>query len=151
MYLPARPEAIRHEEVSPPALQRGEGKILVMDDEEGVRDVLTQMLALLGYEVESARNGSEAIALYRRAAEAGAPFVAVILDLIVMDGMGGREAMVQLRELDPQVNAIVSSGYSNDAIMANYAHYGFRDVLTKPYQLADLSAVLQRVIRSPRA
>jgi CheY-like chemotaxis protein len=101
--------------------------------------------------VETARNGTEAIALYRRAQEAGTPFVAVILDLLVMDGMGGREAIGHLRALDPRVNAIVSSGYSNDAIMANFAQYGFRDVLSKPYQLADLSAVLQRVIPQPRS
>jgi len=146
IYLPARPEAVGRGQEATTVLRTGQGKILVMDDEEVVRGVLDQMLTQLGYEVESAREGAEAIALYRHAKEAGAPFTAVILDLVVAGGMGGRETMAQLRELDPQIRAIVSSGYSNDAVMADVPRYGFSGVLPKPYQLAELSAVLQSVV-----
>jgi two-component system cell cycle sensor histidine kinase/response regulator CckA len=145
IYLPARPEAVGHAKEAT-TLQIGQGKLLVMDDEEVTRNVLSQMLTHLGYEVETARDGAEAIVLYRHAQEAGAPFAAVILDLVVIGGMGGREAIAKLRELDPQIRAIVSSGYSDDAIMADFSHYGFRSVLPKPYKLAELSAVLQCVI-----
>jgi CheY-like chemotaxis protein len=78
--------------------------------------------------------------------EAGAPFDAVIMDLTVPGGMGGREAMERLLEIDPTVTAIVSSGYSNDPVMANYREYGFQAVLTKPYQLHDLEQVVRRVV-----
>jgi two-component system, cell cycle sensor histidine kinase and response regulator CckA len=146
IYLPARPEAVGPAKEATTAPQIGQGKLLVMDDEEVTRNVLSEMLTHLGYEVETARDGAEGIALYRHAQEVGAPFAAVILDLVVAGGMGGREAIAKLRELDPQIKAIASSGYSNDAVMADFSHYGFSGVLPKPYKLAELSAVLQCVI-----
>jgi CheY-like chemotaxis protein len=123
-----------------------QGKILVMDDEEVIRHVTSQMLIQLGYTVESARDGAEAIALYHRAKAAGQPFTAMIMDLTIPAGMGGKDTIAELRRLDPTVKAIVSSGYSNDQVMANFRQYGFSGVLAKPYQLAELQAVLQRVI-----
>jgi CheY-like chemotaxis protein len=119
-----------------------------MDDEEAIRILLREMLLRLGYEVESASDGAEAIDLYRHAQEAGQPFAAVVMDLVVPGGMGGKEAISKLRALDPEVKAIVSSGYSNDPIMADFPHYGFCGVLPKPYQLSELSAVLQQVLTS---
>jgi CheY-like chemotaxis protein len=104
------------------------------------------MLSRLGYAVESAREGAEALALYRRAKEAGRPFDAVIMDLVIIGGMAGKEAIDKLREMDPQVKAIVSSGYSNDPVLADFQRYGFQGALAKPYHLEELSTVLQQVI-----
>jgi PAS domain S-box-containing protein len=124
----------------------GQGRILVMDDEEVIREVASQMLSFIGYEVELAKDGAEAIKLYRSATENGAPFDAVIMDLTVPGGMGGKEAVKRLREIDPQANVIASSGYSNDPIMADYATYGFDGVVAKPYRLEELSKVVHHVM-----
>jgi PAS domain S-box-containing protein len=146
IYLPARPDATVSREGAMPRMQTGQGKILIMDDEEVIRILLSSMLSRLGYTVESAREGAEALALYRRAQEAGEPFDAVIMDLMIIDGMDGKEAIDKLREMDPQVKAIVSSGYSNDQVLADFQRYGFQGVLAKPYHLEELSTVLQQVI-----
>ena len=124
----------------------GEGKVLLMDDEEAIRKVAGNMLKHLGYEVEFAEEGAQAIELYKKARESGDPFDLVILDLTVPGGMGGKEAIQKLLEIDPEVKAIVSSGYSNDPIMADYRKYGFRGVIAKPYKLRELSEELHRVI-----
>ena len=120
-----------------------------MDDEEVIRNLLSSMLSRLGYAVESAREGAEAVALYRRAKEQGTPFDVVIMDLVIVDGMDGKEAIDKLRDIDPQVKAIVSSGYSNDPVLADFQRYGFQGVLAKPYHLEELSTVLQQVIHRP--
>lgn len=125
---------------------RGE-RILVMDDEEIVRDVTGQMLTTLGYEAGFARDGAEAVRLFREAKESGRPFEAVIMDLTIPGGMSGREAIQRLREMDPRVRAIVSSGYSNDPIMSNYRDYGFSAVIAKPYRLTDLGKTVQKVLK----
>jgi PAS domain S-box-containing protein len=125
----------------------GQGKILFMDDQPNIREMTMQMLDDLGYEVRVAREGGEAIKLYEEAQESGHPFDAVILDLTVPGGMGGDEAIRKLREIDPEVKAIVSSGYSNDLIMSEYREYGFRDVVAKPYEIKKLSWVLHKVMR----
>ena len=119
---------------------------LVMDDEEIVRDVTGEMLNILGYEVELTIDGSEAIELYSRARECGQSFEAVILDLTVPGGMGGKKAIKKLLEIDPEVKAIVSSGYSNDPVMAEFREYGFRGFIAKPYKIQELSEVLHRLI-----
>ena len=150
VYLLASPASLPPQEVVRLPLVAGQHKILVMDDEEIVRTVLTQMLTQLGYIVESARDGAEAILLYRRAKDVGQPFTVVLMDLTIATGMGGTETMAEIRQVDPEVKAIVSSGYSNDPVMANFRHYGFSGVLAKPYQLAELQAVLQNVIGDRR-
>lgn len=122
------------------------GKVLVMDDEENIREVIGEMLDFIGYETEFARDGAEAVALYARALGSGEPFAAVILDLTIPGGMGGKEAVEKLRALDPGVRAIVSSGYSNDPIMSDYLGFGFRGIITKPYKLTELKKVLSEVI-----
>jgi PAS domain S-box-containing protein len=127
---------------SPP----GPARILIMDDDRKIRSIVERFLKSIGYEAVSASNGSEAIQRYRAEREAGAPFDAVIMDLTVQGGMGGREAMQQLLAIDPSVRAIVSSGYCNDPVMANYREYGFQAVLAKPYQLNDLQQVINRVV-----
>ena len=124
----------------------GTGKILAMDDEEMIRDLLRQMLSRLGYAVELARDGNEAIDLYRRAMDSGEPFDAVILDLTVPGAMGGTETILKLRLMDANVKAIVSSGYSNDPVMSDYKKYGFSGVVTKPYNIEALGRALEELL-----
>lgn len=146
IFLPATDKEYSTEEETEEQIYEGRGKILVMDDEEQVRNVVGQMLACLGYQTVFAADGDEAIQLYADAAESGGSFDAVILDLTVPGGMGGKETISVLLRIDPQVKAIVSSGYSNDPIMSVYKESGFYGVLEKPYRLNQLSDVLHRVI-----
>jgi PAS domain S-box-containing protein len=125
---------------------RGTGKILVMDDEDIVRDVLHRSLTHLGYTVVSARNGNETITLYEQALKSSKCFDAVIMDLTIPGGMGGKETLTKLRQIDPRVKAIVSSGYSDDPIMASFKDYGFCGVVSKPYTLKTLSEIVHTVI-----
>jgi PAS domain S-box-containing protein len=124
----------------------GIGRVLVMDDEEPVREALQAMLDELGYMAECAENGVEAVDLYRKRKEEGTPFAAVILDLTIPGGVGGKEAITALLKIDPDVKAVVSSGYSTDPVMANYLEYGFSAVLTKPYLLQDMSRVFKELL-----
>ncbi|KAF0144003.1 MAG: PAS domain S-box [Nitrospirae bacterium] len=133
IYLPAI-EAEQQEEVRP-AVARilRKGKILLMDDEEIVRMVNTKMIKDLGHEVETAEHGEEAIEKYRKAQDSGEPFDIVILDLTVRGGMGGQDAIKELLRLDSGVKAVVSSGYSEDAVLSDSKSCGFKAYLTKPY------------------
>ena len=128
----------------------GYGRVLIMDDEEIVREIAIEMLGYLGCKPVAARDGSEAIELYLQAREEGRPFDALIMDLTIAGGMGGKEAITRLREIDPAVRAIVSSGYANDPIMANFREYGFSGVVPKPYKLHELSATLGKILRQGR-
>jgi PAS domain S-box-containing protein len=124
------------------------GRILFMDDEEPICRMATTMLQRLGCEVESACDGQQAVDLYRAALEAERPFAVVVMDLTVPGGMGGLEALAGLHALDPAVRAIVSSGYSNDPVLANYRDYGFSGRVAKPYELADFGRVLREVLEA---
>lgn len=117
-----------------------------MDDEEIVKEVLGKMLGHLGYEAEFASEGAEALGLYAEAKESDRPFDAVILDLTIPGGMGGKEAVQQLKMMDPQVRALASSGYSDDLVMADFNKYGFSKIIAKPYKIAELSKVLEEVL-----
>jgi PAS domain S-box-containing protein len=128
------------------AVSHGSGRVLVMDDEEDIRELTQAILEELGYTVESVENGSEAVDLYRKRKEEGAPFAAVILDLTIPGGVGGKEAIEKLLKIDPDIKAVVSSGYSTDPIMAKYRDYGFCAVLAKPYRPQDISKVLQELL-----
>jgi signal transduction histidine kinase len=146
IYLPALPD-------TPPVRRETTGshptrtsRILVVDDDDSLRRIVPQMLAHLGYEAVGAATGEEALVLYQQAQETDQPFAAVVMDLIIEGGMGGEEAMSKLRAFDPEVRAIVSSGYSNAPVMADFQRYGFRGVLAKPYDMAELAAALQHVI-----
>jgi CheY-like chemotaxis protein len=125
----------------------GSGRILLMDDEDSIRELGREMVSALGYEVVLATDGNEAISIYRPAKDSSYPFDAVILDLTVPGGMGGAETIERLLEIDPEIKAVVSSGYSNDPIMSDYTKYGFRGVVAKPYTLKALSRVLDSVIK----
>ncbi|MDP2044754.1 MAG: response regulator, partial [Deltaproteobacteria bacterium] len=146
IYLPAGERQVIPQPEEERGLLVGKGKILVMDDEEMVQKVLGGMLARLGYEAEFAGDGSEAIKMFVQAQEVGQAFAAVILDLTVPGGMGGKEAMAKLLEIGPQIKAIVSSGYSDDSIMADFPKYGFSGVIAKPYRISDLGKILNQVI-----
>jgi CheY-like chemotaxis protein/anti-sigma regulatory factor (Ser/Thr protein kinase) len=122
------------------------GRILVMDDEEMIRMVSGEMLAALGHEAAFAENGETALEAYRATREAGRPFDVVILDLTVRGGMGGLETLRRLVELDPDVKAVVSSGYSDDTVLTNYLEQGFRAFLKKPYEIEDLQNTLHAVL-----
>ena len=143
IYLPAS------EKVSPvkkrakeKLLQSGE-KILIMDDDQAVLKIATQMLNMMGFKTETATNGQEAVALYKKAQKDNCPFDAVVLDLTVPGGMGGKETVKQLADIDPEVKAVVSSGYANDSIMADYKRHGFRSVVSKPYDIEKLGEALR--------
>ncbi|HUJ18397.1 MAG TPA: PAS domain S-box protein [Nitrospirota bacterium] len=127
-------------------LIRGTGRVLIMDDEEIVRDAAGKILQASGYETEFATEGNDAVELYRKAIDRGQRFDVVILDLTVPGGTGGRETMKRLLELDPAVRAIVSSGYSHDPIMANFRDYGFLGVIVKPYTVREMSEAVHNVM-----
>ena len=150
LYLPASAHPLDPTPATPsPPVVRQE-TILVMDDDAAIRDVLVDMLTQLGYQSQCVREGAEAVALYQQARDMGQPFAAVLLDLTIPGGMGGRETVAHLRAIDPQVRAIVSSGYATDPLMAHYSAYGFRGVLGKPYTVEGLEEVLQRVLEDRR-
>jgi len=119
-----------------------------MDDEEVVRDVLCTMLDHLGYRADGASDGAEAIEKFSTARKGGDPFEAVILDLTVRDGMGGQEALEKLRQLDPDLKAIVSSGYSRHPVIGDHKAYGFAGAIVKPCGIHDLEALLHVVLPS---
>ncbi|HUH79611.1 MAG TPA: response regulator [Methanoregula sp.] len=123
------------------------GKVLLMDDEQIILDVTHEVLKFLGYEVMFARDGDTAIELYKREKSNGSPFDIVILDLSVPEGMGGKETIMRLRALDPGVKAVVSSGYSNDPVVQDFADYGFAGRLTKPYKINDMKEILEDLIK----
>ena len=124
----------------------GKGKILVMDDEAIISLAVAHNLKKLKYEVETARDGAEAIDLYKGAMESGEHFDAVIMDLTIPGGMGGKEAIKKLLEIDPEARAIVASGYCNDPVMSDFKEYGFSEVIEKPYEISELIEKLNRVM-----
>ena len=126
-------------------LQMKNGKILVMDDSADIRFIFTKMLNRLGYEVEIARDGSEAILQFKNAIEVENPFDAVIMDLKIADGMGGEEAIKLLLELDPEAKIILCSGSVTDVVMIGYREYGISAVIRKPFKMVDLVNALQVV------
>jgi CheY-like chemotaxis protein len=118
-----------------------------MDDEDNVRETAEMILSHYGYEVAEAGDGLETINLYKQAKEAGRPFDVVIMDLTIKGGMGGKEAINELLKIDSDAKVIVSSGYSNDPIMADFRKYGFSGVVAKPYKVEELIKTLDRVLQ----
>ena len=146
IYLPATLNASFAQGEDEAQLAAGKGKILIMDDEKGIRDVLQALLEHIGYTSRYAPDGAKAVEMYVEAIEDRQPFDVIILDLTIPGGMGGKETMEKMREVDPGVKAIVSSGYSNDPVMANYRRYGFKGIVPKPYRIEELSQVLHDVL-----
>jgi PAS domain S-box-containing protein len=145
VYLPASVK--KHIDRLATSLIKGQGKILVMDDEVSLRKMMGVMLGILGYSVEFAKDGNEAMQMVRQAKESGAPFDAAILDLTIPGGLGGKDAIKPLLEIDPSLKAIVFSGYSDDPVLANFAQYGFKGMLVKPFKSQALGKVLHDVLQ----
>jgi len=146
IYLPASKKDLPKQKVKEEKPLAGKGRILVMDDEEIIRGVVGSMLESLGYQVEFAENGAEAVEKYRRNVQSGTPFDLVILDLTVPGRMGGKEAVKWVLDIDPDAKVVVSSGYSDDPVMADFRRYGFKGVIPKPYDVNELSKVLHNLI-----
>ena len=149
-YLPAARGKVPEEGVERKFFLEGNKRILVMDDDDLVRNVIDRMLTQCGCTASFARDGEEMIRVYKEGLENGTPFDAVIIDLIIAGGMGGREAVRQLLEMDPHAKAIVSSGYSDDSIMSSFKTFGFSGALAKPYSISELGRVLYDVIFSDK-
>lgn len=155
IYLPAAEKKVEKPIAEQPSAdaapligsgQRPTKKILVMDDEESLRNLAQKMLERLEYEVEVVKDGLEALEKYKRYMDSGKPFDAVILDLTIKGGMGGEQTIQELLKIDPDVKAIVSSGYYNDPVMTEFDKYGFKGAMAKPYQKVDLENVLKTLL-----
>jgi PAS domain S-box-containing protein len=148
IYLPASasPAIVSGEETAE-VTAAGKEKILVMDDEEVVSAVVGEMLEHLGYDASFAKDGEQALAMYSEALTSGRPFDAIIMDLTIPGGMGGKVAIGKLMEMDPDARAIVSSGYSDDPVMADFRRYGFAGMIVKPFNLEKLGEQVSRVLR----
>ena len=121
------------------------GRILLMDDDDLIREITSLMLMRLGYDSELSQEGAEAINLYERAMNSVHPFSAVIVDLKVKSGLDGLDTIKGLKVMDPQVKAIVSSGSTNDPVMKRFKEYGFQGVLPKPYKMKDIEDALYKI------
>jgi CheY-like chemotaxis protein len=147
IYLPAAATVLKQVSPEPWANQSTRsGKILIMDDEPMICEVAGALINSLGHQVDFAADGEEAFAKFRAALQSGNPFDAAILDLTIRGGLGGAETVKKLQSIDPGVKAVVSSGYADNAVVANYRDYGFAAILNKPYNLDGLRHVLHTVL-----
>ncbi|HNB57509.1 MAG TPA: response regulator, partial [bacterium] len=147
LYLPASKFAVQQPRPQEPQALLSNGRILVMDDEESIREMASNMLNHLGFDAVSAKSGEEAVAMYEDARARNKAFDAIIMDLTIPGGLGGKDAMARILSIDPAVCGIVSSGYSNDPVMADHTRYGFQGILPKPYFINDLSRVLNQLLK----
>lgn len=150
LYLPASNQKYFHAKITKDEIKvPGKTlKILVMDDEEMIRMVVTDMLKKQGFSIETANDGEQAIKLYRQSFESGQPFEVVIMDLTIPGGMGGKEAVTEILKIDPEAKVIVSSGYSENPVMANHKKYGFKGITVKPYTIEQLLNEIILVLES---
>ncbi len=146
VYLPVSHHTITTEAIAAMTLVPGTGRILIMDDDEAVRSSLGLILKECGYEVAYSTNGRETVEKYEKAMEQSSPYDAVLMDLTIPGGMGGTEAVRILRTIDPDVKAVVLSGYSNDSVLSNFSDYGFSEALQKPCSPEKLSATLSSLL-----
>jgi PAS domain S-box-containing protein len=151
LYLPAAQNLEMPVEEPPKVVTEatpGSGRVLVVDDEDAIRDLVEFTLTRLGYDVSQAATALQGVNMYKDSLRAGKRFDLVILDLTLPGGMGGKEALKKLIEIDPTVNAIVSSGYATDATMSRYQDFGFRGCIAKPYEAAELGKIVHDMIES---
>ncbi|MFI5304966.1 MAG: PAS domain S-box protein [Nitrospiria bacterium] len=148
IFLPAWSDQVLSIKENTKSLVFGKGRVLIMDDEEPVRNVGEEILKHLGFEVVSATGGGEVLELYRKAKLSGRPFDLVILDLTIPGGMGGKETMQKLIEMDPEVKGVVSSGYSDNLVMSEFQKYGFRGIVPKPYKIEEFSQAVAAAMNS---
>ncbi len=148
VYLPASSgEVVLSPGKAPGIPVRGEGRVLVIDDEAFIRKTAGEMLRRMGFQVSTAEDHEEGIALYRTAIREELLFKVVIMDLTIPGGLGGREALERLRQIDPEARVIVSSGYSQDPVMARFRGYGFSGMVAKPYRIEDLAEAISGVLK----
>jgi PAS domain S-box-containing protein len=149
VYLPASAESIVKKETVF-ARHKGSGTIIVMDDEEVIRDTLCQMLALMGYTVACKNDGREALDFYKNEKNKdGHKFAAMIFDLTVPGGMGGIDAVKEVRKLDNKIPVFVTSGYADDPVLKNPVTYGFTASISKPFTIEELSEMLNKNVKAP--
>jgi len=146
IYLPASQSDFKSPEEQKESKHKGQGKILIMDDQEAILKMVGRMLKSMGYQTSFAIDGSQAVKIYKETHKTEDAFDAVILDLTVPGGMGGMKTVTELLKIDSNVKAIVSSGYSNDPVMSNYKDYGFCGVVPKPYTKAQLAEILYKIL-----
>jgi signal transduction histidine kinase/ActR/RegA family two-component response regulator len=146
VYLPRSNDEVYGTDSPKMKLVTGKAKILLMDDEQTIVQLTQEMLSMLGHHVDVANEGTQAVELYHRALETSHPYDLLIVDLTVPGGMGGKEVIEILGKSDPKIKAIVSSGYSNDPIMANYKQHGFTGVVSKPYTVQELCKAINQAL-----
>ena len=147
IYLPAsKGKQTVHLKKSVEPHTAGQSKIIIMDDEKMVREIVQEMLSNVGYEVVAAKDGNETLQLYQKAKNDGKPFDLIIMDLTIPGGMGGKDAVKEIHKIDPETKVIVSSGYSNDPVMANFSEYGFCAAMVKPFQMRELMEFVDKTI-----
>ncbi len=144
LYLPAAPDADHREKMKSMPVHRGTGTIVVMDDEEVMRDTTQKMLQSLGYRVIAVPNGAEALAYFTAETQAHRAIAGMIFDLTIPGAMGGKEALDEVRKIDRKVPVFVASGYAEDPIMANPQKYGFAASICKPFVKTDLINLLNK-------
>ncbi|HQO58502.1 MAG TPA: ATP-binding protein [Candidatus Omnitrophota bacterium] len=146
VYLPATHREVESEITMTLDIVQGQGRVLVLDDESLLRELFGQFLFRFGFEVVLTTSGEEAVEKFREAQEQGRPFSLVVLDLTIRGGMGGKDTLQELQKIDPRVKAIVTSGYSNDPVMSQYQKYGFKGMLTKPFNFDELNIIIRQVL-----
>jgi PAS domain S-box-containing protein len=146
IYLPVSKSAVVQRSETQAPVTKGNGRILLMDDEAVIRDVSKEVLEFLGYEASLAKDGESMLEIFKKANAEGKPFDVVILDLTIPGGPGGKEVVKELTKIDPAIKVIAASGYSNDPVMANYKAYGFNGILPKPFTIKDVGFVLKKVL-----
>jgi CheY-like chemotaxis protein len=146
--LPAARKLSAGEKTPMPASEPRHGRVLVMDDEDGVREVLGQTLEGMGHSAEMAEDGQKAIEIYKKAQSLGRHFDVVLLDLTIREGMGGQEAIQALLKIDPNVKAIAMSGYIDSPVILDPGRHGFKAAMEKPFDAGKLQEILSRVIGS---
>lgn len=146
VYLPKADAPVEVQARRAPSLRFGTGRVLFMDDDPKISALTATMLDSLDYKYDLAKNGEEAIVLYKRYLNIGRPYDAVIMDLTIVGGMGGEECFAELKKIDPDVRAIVASGYDNDEMAREFLDKGFCGYLTKPYRVTELGKLLKAVL-----
>jgi signal transduction histidine kinase/ActR/RegA family two-component response regulator len=146
LYIPAVPGEKPSAGVEVYEISYGEGRVLIMDDDEMIIEILTEMLEHVGYEVLASRHGEEALEIFRNEKEQGRQIDLTLMDLTIPGKIGGKEAVKMLLEFDDTAKVIVTSGYSNDPVLENYKKYGFCDIVTKPFKMDELTSVVTRVL-----
>ena len=147
MHLPAVKKSIKEgsEEELSPALQRGTGKVMILDDDSMIRQITGDMLRALGYKVDFAKSGEELLEKHQQSLRKKSPCSTIIMDLTLEHGLSAKETIKRLREIDQDVPVIVSSGYSNDPMMNRYHQYGFNGCVIKPYDMQQLGHIIEAV------